>query len=186
MIAILGLGLALSLDNMRVTMALAAGGTTRRATLRVVAAFVVFEALMPLIGSVIGDSLRSAIEPWAEWTGIVVLAGVGLYVLVAAVGNRDAELLDRSWVVLGLPLSLSIDNLMAGAGLGLLAAPPLTIGLAFAAATALTCTVGLALGEVAARLHPRLAQIAAGLALVSCSILEFTLNRSGFFAGSVS
>jgi manganese efflux pump family protein len=174
MMSIFALGLALSLDNLRVVTALAAAGATRRVTVRVVGAFVVFEAVTPLIGLLIGDASRAAVEPWAELTGVIALAGAGLYILITAVGSSSGEALpDKTWFVVGLPLSLSIDNLIAGVGLGLLAAPPLTVGLAFAAATAITCTVGLILGELAGRLHRGLSQIAAGLALVLSSILEF-------------
>lgn len=171
MMTILLLGLALSLDNFRVVLALAAAGMTRRLTARIVIGFILFEAIMPVVGLLIGDGIRASIEPLAEWLGVAALAGSGIYI-IASVLRHGLELPNAPWFVLGLPLILSMDNLIAGVGLGLLGQNPVTVGVLFAAATALTCAVGLAAGEIAARLQPQVAQYASGLALIGFSALE--------------
>jgi putative Mn2+ efflux pump MntP len=171
-ISLLGLGIALSLDNLRVVMAMAAAGMTRRMTIRLISAFVLFEALMPLLGLVVGRTIGEVVEPWAELVGVFALVGVGAYILAESIRGSQQAPTDKTWIVLGLPLTLSIDNFIAGIGLGLFGVPALTVGLVFGLATAVTCTAGLFLGELASRLHPRIAQMVGGLSLLVFAGME--------------
>jgi manganese efflux pump family protein len=68
-------------------------------------------------------------------------------------------------VLFGIPLSLSLDNLLAGTGLGMLGFPPVFTAAVFGAMTALTTFVGLQLGGVVARFIPIRADILSGLGL---------------------
>ncbi|HVF00837.1 MAG TPA: manganese efflux pump, partial [Rubrobacteraceae bacterium] len=64
------------------------------------------------------------------------------------------EELDERWVLFGIPLSLSLDNLLAGTGLGMLGFPPVFTAAVFGAMTALTTFGGLQLGRFVARFIP--------------------------------
>jgi manganese efflux pump family protein len=166
------LGIALGLDNLRVVLVLAAAGTTRRVAIRLILAFATLEALMPLVGLILGNSLGEAIGPWADIAGIAALAGTGAYILLAALHRGAPEgLPDRTWVVLGLPLSLSADNLVAGVGLGLLDVPAIGAALIFGIVTAVMCMVGLWIGEVVSNVYPRVAQLIGGAALVAFALV---------------
>src|ERR1041385_8905294 len=115
MITLLLLGFALSLDSFRVSLGL---GTLKLSGLRqfqIVIAFGVCDAIAPLIGLVIGKSLLEYVGPWVEHLGPLLLCAYGIYVIYIArryAGKEEAET-DR-WMVHGLPLSLSLDNLVAG------------------------------------------------------------------------
>ena len=172
MMPIIVLGVALGLDNAGVVMALAAAGTTRKVTFPLILAFAAFEAVMPLVGLLVGTTVGEAIGPAANLAGSVALAGSGGYILLSAFRGRAPEgLPDRTWVVLGLPLSLSADNLLAGVGLGLLGFPAVGSTLIFGIVTAAICVVGQYVGEAASTLSPRLAQLTAGAALVAFALL---------------
>ena len=54
----------------------------------------------------------------------------------------------------GLPLALSVDNLIAGTGLGLLGFSPVIPAVFFGAVTAVMSLVGLLLGRAAAEGSP--------------------------------
>ena len=57
------------------------------------------------------------------------------------------EELDERWMLSGIPLSLSLDSLLAGTGLGMLGFPPAITAAVFGLMTALTTFLGLQLGE---------------------------------------
>jgi manganese efflux pump family protein len=173
MMPVIALGVALGLDNAGVVMTLAAAGTTRKVAFPLILAFAAFEALMPMLGLLLGNTVAEAIGPAANLAGAVALAGSGGYILLSAVRGKAPEgLPDRTWVVLGLPLSLSADNLLAGVGLGLLGFPAVGCALIFGIITAAICVVGQWVGEVASTFHPRLAQLTAGTALVAFALLS--------------
>jgi len=166
------LGVSLGLDNLRVMMVLAAAGTTRTMAIRFILAFAAFEAIMPLIGLAIGNKLGALIEPWAEIAGVAALAGTGAYVTVCALrGGAPEGVPDRTWVVLGLPLTLSADNLIAGAALGLLGYPAIGAALIFGIVTAAMCLGGFWVGEVISNLYPHRAQLVAGAALLALALV---------------
>jgi putative Mn2+ efflux pump MntP len=173
MMPVIALGVALGLDNASVVMTLAAAGTTRKVASLLILAFAAFEALMPLLGLMLGNTVGEAIGPAAGLAGAATLAGAGTYILLSAFRGRAPEGLPaRTWVVLGLPLSLSADNLLAGVGLGLLGFPAVGAALVFGIVTAAMCLVGQRVGEVASALSPRLAQLTAGAALVAVALLS--------------
>jgi putative Mn2+ efflux pump MntP len=75
------------------------------------------------------------------------------------------EELDERWVLFGIPLSLSLDNLLAGPGLGMLGFPPVFTTAVFGATTAMTTFLGLQLGGVVARFIPLRADLLSGIGL---------------------
>jgi manganese efflux pump family protein len=173
MMSVIALGVALGLDTASVVMTLAAAGTTRKVAFPLILAFAAFEALTPLLGLVLGNTVGQAIGPAADIAGVITLASAGAYILRSVFcGEAPEGLPDRTRVVLGLPLSLSADNLVAGVGLGLLGFPAVGAALIFGIVTAAMCVVGQWVGEVASCLSPRLAQLTAGAALVAFALLS--------------
>src|ERR1044072_379869 len=167
MVTLLLLGFALSLDSFRVSVGL---GTLRLSRLRqfqIVIAFGVCDAIAPLIGLVFGKSLLEYIGPWVEHLGPLLLCAYGIYVIYIArryAGKEEAET-DR-WMVLGLPLSLSLDNLVAGTSLGLIGFPILLSATIIGAMSALLSFVGLWLGRTAVHLLPIKLELIGGVVLI--------------------
>lgn len=116
---LLALGFILSLDNFRTSIAL---GTLRlrwARALRIALILGFWDGLAPLVGVLAGNYFGDAIGWIADYVGPIVLGAYGLYLLVQAwrTAAPDDEL-DHPWVTLfGIPLSLSLDNLLAGASL---------------------------------------------------------------------
>jgi hypothetical protein len=102
----------------------------------------------------------SQVGSWSEPLGILAIAGYALFVLVVgrAPGPRTGPPA-RAWVVIGLPLSLSLDNLVAGAALGLLPIPLPVAALALGAASGLMALAGLRLGGALAAVLPARAEL---------------------------
>jgi len=182
MVTLLLLGFALSLDSFRVSLGL---GTLKLSPLRqlqIVIAFGLCDALAPLIGLLIGKSLLEFIGPWVEHLGPLLLCGYGVYVIYIAqrYAGKEAGDADR-WMVLGLPLSLSLDNLVAGTTLGMVGFPLWLSVIVIGVMSALFALVGLWLGRRAMKLLPLRAEFISGVMLIAIALsflVEDLLGRS--------
>jgi putative Mn2+ efflux pump MntP len=167
MITLLLLGFALSLDSFRVSVGLGTLKLSRLRELQIVIAFGVCDALAPLIGLLIGKSLLEFVGPWVEHIGPLLLCAYGVYVIYIAqrcAGRETAET-DR-WMVLGLPLSLSLDNLIAGTTLGMIGFPILLSITIIGVMSSLFALVGLQLGRTAINLLRFRADLIGGVVLI--------------------
>ena len=153
-ISLLFLGIVLSLDNFRLAIALGAFKLSWRRALRIAVVFGLWDGFSPLVGLLIGRYFGEEIGEVADLLGPIVLLGYGLYLVVRSLQTEAPEDLDERMALFGIPLSLSLDNLLAGTGLGMLGFPPLFTATVFGAMTALTTFVGLQLGGVVARFIP--------------------------------
>ena len=151
---LLSLAFFLSLDNFRTSIIL---GPLRLRWTRVVMVAAVFgfwDAVAPLIGLLFGNFLAEAIGEIADYIGPATLAIFGTYLLIQAYRhwNNEPDEMEDSWTIFGLPLPLSIDNLVGGAGLGLLGFNPWISALVLGLMTFVLTMVGLLLGRLIARL----------------------------------
>jgi putative Mn2+ efflux pump MntP len=168
---LLVLGFALSLDNFRASIALGTLPFSRGRAVQVALTFGLWDGLAPLAGVLLGRYFDRAIGWIADYLGPAVMGAYGLYLLVRALRSAVPEELDHPWALFGIPLSLSLDNLLAGTSLGLLGfSPPLSAGI-FATITVLMSFAGLCLGRVAARLIPIRSDLLSGIALVIMAVV---------------
>lgn len=165
------LGIILSLDNFRTAVALGALRLTRRNAVQVALVFGFCDTVAPLVGILGGDYLAETIGSTADYVGAVVLGAFGLYLLVQAWRTPAPEELDQRWALFGLPLLLSVDNVVAGTSLGLLGFSPWLASPLFGATTALVTFVGLEIGRAAARFIRIRSDLLAGVALVIMAIV---------------
>ena len=151
------LGFVLSLDNFRTAIILGPLRFTWPHMLQIATVFSLFDAVAPLMGILIGHDIDSKVgEGIADRAGVVALGSYGLYLIVRALQTATQEELagEHRWSVFGLPVPLSLDNLIAGAGLGMLGLSPFMPAALFGVITMLMTLIGLQLGRVAARLIP--------------------------------
>ena len=123
MAALLLVALAVGLDNFGAAGALGVSGAGSR-RLQVAVVFGVFEAAMPLIGLLLGDSVARGLGGRTDLVAGIILCLAGIYALVQGVrvgGDSDGAAGGegpglRRLVVLAA--ALSIDNLAIGFALG--------------------------------------------------------------------
>ena len=164
------LGLVLSLDNFRVSIALGTVPFGLRRAVQVALTFGLLDAIMPLVGLVVGRRLGEAIGDVAELTGAAALGGYGVYLVVSALRNPAPDELDHPWALFGIPLTLSLDNLFAGASLGLLGLSPWLSAALFGITTAVLSLVGLQVGRAAARLIRIRSDLLSGVTLIIAAV----------------
>ena len=165
LISLLILGLVLSLDNARLAIALGAFKLGWRRALRIAVVFGLWDGISPLIGLLIGRYFGREIGEVADIIGPIMLLVFGLYLVVRSLQTEAPDDLDERWVLFGIPLSLSLDNLLAGTGLGMLGFPPVFTAAVFGSMTILMTFVGLQLGGFIARFIPIRADLLSGAGL---------------------
>ncbi|WP_149827810.1 manganese efflux pump MntP family protein [Streptomyces tailanensis] len=169
---LLGLGFVLSLDNFRVSIVLGMVPFGFRRSLQIALMFGLWDGVMPLIGLLLGHQIGHAIAPVAAYAGSAALGGYGLYLVIRAVRSPESpDEIDNPWVTLfGIPFSLSLDNLVGGASLGLLGFAPWIPALVFGATTAVASLIGLHIGRFAGGLVRIRSDLLSGVALMLAAI----------------
>jgi putative Mn2+ efflux pump MntP len=171
MIELLILGVTLSLDNFRTAIVLGALRLTRRHAAQVALVFGFWDTVAPLLGILGGAYFAETIGPRADYVGAGVLGGYGLFLLVQAWRTPAPEEVDQRWVLFGLPLPLSIDNVIAGTSLGLVGFSPWVASPLFGLITALMTFIGLELGRAAARYIRIRSDLLTGVSLIIMATL---------------
>ena len=120
MFALLSLGFTLSLDNFRISIALGGLKPTLLQSVKTSFAFGLWDGLAPLVGILIGGFLSEKIDSTATHVAAAGLFVYGLFVVARALLKPEHADPDLRWARLGLPMPLSVDNVAAGASLGLL------------------------------------------------------------------
>ncbi len=167
---VLVLGFVLSLDNFRVSIALGTVPFGLKRAMQVALVFGLWDAIMPLIGLLVGRKIGDEVGDVAELVGAVALGAYGLYLVISALRNPEPEELDHPWALFGIPFTLSLDNLFAGASLGLLGLAPWFSAAIFGAMTAVLSLVGLQVGRAAAHLVRIRSDLLAGVTLIIAAV----------------
>jgi putative Mn2+ efflux pump MntP len=121
---------------------------------------------MPLVGLLIGREIGEAVGDVAELAGAAALGGYGVYLVISALRNPEPDELDHAWALFGIPFSLSLDNLFAGASLGLLGLSPWFSAAVFSTMTAVLSLIGLQVGRAAASLIRIRSDLLSGVTLI--------------------
>lgn len=165
------LGFFLSLDNFRTAVILGPLRFPWRRALEIACVFAFFDGVAPLVGILMGHDLsRQVSDGIAGPIGATALGLYGVYLIIRAYQTSSQEEMkaEHRWSILGLPLPLSLDNVIAGTGLGMLGLSMLVPAVLFGAITLLMTLVGLQLGGMIARLIPVVARwdVLVGVVLV--------------------
>jgi putative Mn2+ efflux pump MntP len=165
-LTLLPIAFVLSLDNFQSSIGL---GTTKPSWIRIVQCaliFGVFDALAPMLGVWVGGYLGDYIGESAEYIGAAALAVYAVYLVVHALRTEQAGDLDHPLAILGLPLPLSVDNLLAGTGLGVMGYSAVTVAVVAGSVTLVISLVGLALGKLAASRAPIRTDLLGGVVML--------------------
>ena len=130
--------LPLGLDTFALSTVLGVTPMPAGARVRLALTFAAAEGLMPAVGLLIGLQLGSALGRWSGYLAGALLVGVGIWMIVKERGDdkRDdpSEEKDeatriasaasaRGWALVGLTLSVSLDELAVGFSFGVLGFP---------------------------------------------------------------
>jgi putative Mn2+ efflux pump MntP len=171
MLKLLAFVLPLGLDSFAVAAALGASQvSTAWQRLRISLVFVIFEGGMPLIGLALGSALARGIGHVADYLAAAAVIGIGVWMLLA--DNEDEEdkagriMTSRGLALVGLGISISLDELAIGFGIGLERLPVGAVIAAIALQAFVAAQLGLAIGAKIAERWRERAERVAGIALI--------------------
>lgn len=172
--------LSLGLDTFALSTALGVAPLPVRTRLRLALTFAAAEGVMPAVGLLLGRPLGDAIGGWAVYGAAVLLIGTGAWLLRESLENDDNDDDDepggesarirraataRGWPLLGIALSVSLDELAMGFSFGVLRVPVVPALVAIALQALVVSLGGQWVGQrVGAALGER-AEMAAGVVL---------------------
>ena len=178
-LAAIGLGVSLAMDAFSVSVT--NGMQCRRFKFRHALAdgltFGIFQALMPMIGLVLGLSCLKYIEPLDHWVALILLGGIGLNMIRGALKKEEDEecgqnpFSPKNLLVQGI--ATSIDALAVGVGFstelsgygeGFLTAAIIGI------ATCIISTAGVYIGKFFGGLLKQKAEIFGGIILIGIGL----------------
>lgn len=175
--AILLLALGLSMDAAAVAAArgLATPKILPRHVVLVAAFFGGFQALMPLVGWVIGAQVGPLVRAWDHWIAFVLLGAIGGKMLWEAWGDDgDGEAqagdLYGYKVMTVLAVATSIDALAVGITLPMLDAPLVLSLVTIGVTTAVLSALGLFAGRRFGALLGKKLDVAGGVVLIALGV----------------
>jgi putative Mn2+ efflux pump MntP len=180
MLKLLAFVFPLGLDTFAVAAAVGVAGTAGvRARIRLSLLFVVFEAGMPLIGLALGAPLAHAIGDTADYVAAAAVIAVGAWILLGPDGDGEEERAARltrshGLPLLGLGVSISLDELAIGFSLGLAHLPVVTVIVAIALQTLLAVQLGIYVGARVGERFREGAERLAGIALIALGVFLIT------------
>lgn len=187
-LVITGIALGLAMDAFSVAIATSVRlrGVTRRQIFRLAWHFGLFQALMPVLGWLAGQSVAPFIRAWDHWVAFALLTGIGVRTLIQAVRDEardEAAVPDptRGVSLVLLSLATSIDALAVGLGLAFLEMNLWVLSLAVGVITGVLTALGMIFG---ARIGRRLGdhvEIVGGVVLIGIG-LKILLEHLGVLA----
>jgi putative Mn2+ efflux pump MntP len=151
---VLATGLAMDAAAVAASCGLAAPTLRVRHFATVALFFGGFQALMPLLGFLLGRQIGSAVEAWDHWIAFVLLGGIGVKMIYEAVRSGDEDTSARSGkdvfslrVMAVLAIATSIDAFAVGVTLPMLNAPLVLSLVTIGVVTALWSAFGLVVGR---------------------------------------
>jgi manganese efflux pump family protein len=168
MLEIAVFGLLAGLDNLQVCASLGLLPMRRSRIHLLAAAFCAGEILGALLGLLVGRGLIALLGEAASAVAPLAMLGCGCAVVWLAFRREDEdlqELVNHRALLLGLPLSLSLDNVVAGAGISFSSHPLVMSALVIGAISAAMSCVGLYLGRWFRRFLPERIELVVGVYL---------------------
>jgi putative Mn2+ efflux pump MntP len=176
--AVLALSVGLAMDATAVSAArgLAVPALRPRHAVLVALYFGGFQALMPIVGWLVGSRIGPLVEQWDHWIAFVLLGAIGGKMLWEARESKadpaprtEADLFGAG-VMLPLAVATSIDALAVGITLPMLDAPFALSVATIGVTTAVLCVVGLVVGRRAGAMLGRRLDVLGGLILIGLGV----------------
>lgn len=167
-------GLAMDAFAVSIACSVSMRRVTPRQLFRLAFHFGWFQAMMPVIGWLLGSVAQSWIHPWDGWIAFSLLCLVGGKAVYQSLTNRDADAPrtdpTKGWTLVGYSVATSIDALAVGMSLAMLDVriwgPAVAIGIITAFLTAMGMMLGSKLGHV----FGNKVEIAGGLVLIGIGV----------------
>jgi putative Mn2+ efflux pump MntP len=174
LLTIAAVAIALSMDALAVS--IVTGSLYRqlrvRHALRMALFFGGFQAIMPLVGSMLGRGLHDYISAYDHWIAFALLAFVGGKMIYESFAIKSAKSLDPAnmGVLLTLSVATSIDALAVGVTLSLLSGSIVLAAIFIGFVTFCLSYAGVAIGKRFGHFFESKIEIVGGLILIGIGV----------------
>ena len=130
----------------------------------------IFQAVMPLFGWLVGNTMKSVIEPVDHWIAFGLLSMIGGKMIIESFINSEAREIKNPLhlrVILMLSLATSIDALAVGFSFATLLDQIVVAVIIIGVVTFIASMLGILLGKKIGPKTSRLAELLGGLILIS-------------------
>jgi putative Mn2+ efflux pump MntP len=174
MFYILFIAIGLAMDTFGVSIALGSANNNKFTKGIVSSAiFGVFQAVMPIIGWIIGETFKPYISDVDHWVAFFLLSAIGLKMIYGDVNNKQSFSKQKDIdfrLILSLAVAISIDALVVGMGIALFNVPILLAVGIIGLVTFLLSMGGIYLGVKYCKLFRYRTGIFGGLVLIIIGI----------------
>ena len=179
-VILIGLGLSADCFAMALCGSVSVKNSRSLAALRMALAFGAAQALMPVLGWLIGRSLINLISGFDHWVVFGLLSAVGIRMLWEAFREKDADRkgtdITRGWLLITLAVVTSIDALAVGLSFSFLQINIIYACVIIGIVTFLVVLAGFYIGCKAGSLLGQRAKIIGGIILIGIG-LRVLLNH---------
>ena len=167
-IALIGAGLAMDALAVSICKGLAMKRMDWKTAAVIAAWFGVFQALMPMAGSLLGSAFSGLAGMLGPWVAFILLALIGANMIRESFSDESEKVNDSIAFKVMLPLAVatSIDALTVGVSFGLLGVNAFSAALLIGAITFVICVFGVRLGNSLGEKLGSRAELAGGLVLI--------------------
>ncbi len=178
MLRLILLGLLAGLDDLEVAAAMSVARLARVRRLQLMAMFALCEFASPLIGVAIAQLLRTRFHIAFDAIGPFVVVACGVAIVWLALRENDGAqpFVNSRWTVIGLPLTLSFDNVLIGLSAATFGDPPLLAAVVIGGISAAPAVAGIVAGAHISRLVPKRAELLSGGALIAIAASMWIRN----------
>jgi len=141
-----------------------------RDILKMALLFGLFQGVMPLIGWLAGNSVKSMIEPVDHWIAFAILAFIGIKMIWQSFSDDEKKRsidIRQFTVLISLSIATSIDALITGVGFGFIRVNIYEAVILISVVTFMVSLIGAKIGEKTTFLPARWAEFAGGLVLIA-------------------
>lgn len=135
------------------------------------------QALMPLIGSLIGLAVLGWISAFDHWVVLGLLGFLGIRMIRQAFDPEVEASALTGWTLGAAAIATSIDALAAGFTLPSLGLPVLSSSLIIGLVTAVICMIGVRIGALVGNRAGRIADVLGGAILLGIGLNTFISHQ---------
>ncbi len=183
--------LSLGLDTFALSLMLGVAPLPPRMRLRLALTFAAAEGVMPAVGLLLGRPLGDAIGGWAVYIAAVGLVITGAWLLREGLkddddepGGETAKIMSaataRGWPLVGIALTVSLDELAMGFSFGVLRVPIVPALVAVAVQALVVSVIGQWIGQRVGAALGEHAEVAAGVVLCLLGLTFGLGHLAGF------
>ena len=175
------IAIGLAMDAFAVSLGVATAGQagTFRAKFRMAFHFGFFQALMTLLGWLMGSTIAGYISNIDHWIALALLGYVGINMIRSGLGKRPEKCLpdpSRGRTLIMLCIATSLDALAVGLSMAMIQAPVVVPALIIGAVCLILSSIGLEAGTHLGVKFGQRMEIVGGLILLGIGI-EIVINH---------